>query len=161
MREVRRRRTCAAARHVDPARLVFAPITNYSDHLARQKLADLFLDAGPTTAARWPATRCGRGLPVLMFAGRSYAARMAGSLLQAVGLPELVTHSPEAYAALALRLATDAELPGGLRRMLAANTAPLFDTDRFRRHIEPAYRQMWDRHLRGEPPATFTVESLA
>jgi predicted O-linked N-acetylglucosamine transferase (SPINDLY family) len=152
----------AQERRVDPARLVFAETAKYPDHLARQKLADLFIDAWPYNGGTSVSDALWVGLPVLTFAGRSYAARMAGSLLQAGGLPELITYSPEEYEALALRLATDPELLRGVRRKLAANigTAPLFDTDRFRKHIEAAYRQMWDRHQRGEPPIGFTVEPV-
>jgi predicted O-linked N-acetylglucosamine transferase (SPINDLY family) len=87
---------------------------------------------------------------------------MAGSLLRAVGLPELITYSPEAYEALALRLATELGLLNAVRRKLAANidTAPLFDTAQFCKHIEAAYRQMWDQHRLGKPPAGFTVEAV-
>ena len=98
----------ARARGIDPARLVFAGQVPYADHLARQKLADLFIDTWPYNGGTTASDALWAGLPVLTMAGRSYAARMAGSLLHAVGLPELVTHSPQAYEALALRLATGA-----------------------------------------------------
>jgi predicted O-linked N-acetylglucosamine transferase (SPINDLY family) len=87
---------------------------------------------------------------------------MAGSLLQAVGLPELITGSPEAYEALARRLAAEPDLLKGIRRKLAGNigTATLFDTGRFCRHLEIAYRKMWERHICGEPPAPIVVDAL-
>ena len=84
---------------------------------------------------------------------------MAASLLHAVGLPELVTASLEQYEALVLALATDRDRLAAVRRKLAANrlTHPLFDTDRFRRHLEAAYATMWDIWQRGEPPRSFSV----
>jgi protein O-GlcNAc transferase len=152
----------ARARGVDQARLVFAGPEKYPDHLARQKLADLFIDAWPYNGGTSASDALWVGLPVLTLAGRSYAARMAGSLLRAVGLPELVTYSAEAYEALAGRLAAEPGLLDGARQKLVANvdTAPLFDTDRFRRHIEAAYREMWERHLRGEAPAAIVVDAF-
>jgi predicted O-linked N-acetylglucosamine transferase (SPINDLY family) len=87
---------------------------------------------------------------------------MAGSLLHAIGLPELVTYSPEAYEALALRLAREPVLLERVRRKLAANirTAPLFDTARFTRHMEAAYARIWEMHRRGESPCGFSVGSV-
>ena len=87
---------------------------------------------------------------------------MAASLLSAAGLPELITHSIGEYEELALRLAEDAALLADIRAKLARNrlTCPLFDTDRFRRHIESAFLTMWQRYQRGEPPAGFAVGPL-
>jgi predicted O-linked N-acetylglucosamine transferase (SPINDLY family) len=87
---------------------------------------------------------------------------MAGSLLQAVGLPELITYSAEAYETLALRLATEPGLLDGYRRKLAANihTTPLFDTPRFARHIEAAYAKMWEIYQQGEGPTGFSVPPI-
>jgi protein O-GlcNAc transferase len=155
-------RKAAQARRVDPARLVFAPTAKYPDHLARQRLADLFIDAWPYNGGTSVSDALWVGLPVVTYAGRSYAARMAGSLLQSVGLPELITYSPEDYEALALRLATNPGLLRGVRGKLAASIgiAPVFDTDRFRQHIEAAYRQMWERHQQEQPPVGFTVDPI-
>ena len=152
----------ADARGIDPARLVFAGPTPYPPHLARQKLADLFIDTWPYNGGTTVSDALWAGLPVVTMAGQSYAARMAGSLLHAVGLPELVTHSPEAYEALALRLAREPALLASVRRKLAANieSAPLFNTKRFARHIEAAYARMWELHLSGEGPQSFGVPSL-
>ena len=101
------------------------------------------------------------GLPVLTREGTAFAGRVAASLLYAVGLPELVTHNIEGYEALALRLARDPALLQGYRHRLATNrlTHPLFDIDRFRRHIEAAYLQMWEIWQRGEQPRSFVVET--
>ena len=88
---------------------------------------------------------------------------MAASLLHAIGLPELITGSLPEYEALALQLATDPALLAGIRDRLARHRDryPLFDTDRFRRHLEAAYVEMWERYQRGEPPASFAVAPLA
>jgi len=149
----------ARERGVDPGRLIFAPPTNYANYLARYQIADLFLDNLPFNAGATASDALWAGLPLLTCSGDAFASRMAASLLNAIGLPELVTHSLEDYEALALKLATDAPLLAEIRAKLARNrtTCPLFDTDRFRRHIESAYVTMWERYQRGEPPASFAV----
>jgi predicted O-linked N-acetylglucosamine transferase (SPINDLY family) len=150
----------AAARGVEPARLVFARPILIDEHLARHRLADLFLDTLPYNAHATASHALWSGLPVLTCCGQSFAGRVAASLLNAVGLPELVTHSLDEYEALALRLATDGSLLRGFRERLEQNrlTFPLFDTDRFCRHIEAAYTTMWERWQRGESPRSFSVE---
>ena len=127
------------------------------DHLARHRLADLFLDTLPYNAHTTASDALWAGLPVVTCLGNAFAGRVAASLLNAIGLPELVTHSIEDYEALALRLAKDPALLEGDRDRLATNrlTHPLFDTDRFRRHIEAAYLQMWEIWQRGEQPQAF------
>jgi protein O-GlcNAc transferase len=152
----------AHARGVDPARLVFADRASHSEHLARQRLADLFLDTQPVNAHTTATDALWAGLPVLTCQGQTFAARVASSLLTAVGLPELVTTSLEDYEALALRLSTDAALLQAIRAKLARNrdTYPLFDTDRFCRHLESAFSQMWEIQQRGELPHGFSVESI-
>jgi protein O-GlcNAc transferase len=99
------------------------------------------------------------GLPVLTCAGDAFAARLGGSLLNAVGLPEMVTGSLADYESLACQLATDAPRLSAIRQRLARNrtTHPLFDTDRYRRNIETAFVTMWERTQRGEPPDSFDV----
>ena len=89
------------------------------------------------------------------------AGRVAGSLLNAVGLPELITGNLEDYETLAMKLATTPSLLSGIRAKLVQNRpfCPLFDTDRFRRHIESAYTSMWERYQRGEPPLGFAVQA--
>jgi predicted O-linked N-acetylglucosamine transferase (SPINDLY family) len=149
----------AATRGVDPARLIFADRIKLEDHLARHRLADLFLDTLPCNAHTTASDALWAGLPLLTCRGQSFAGRVAASLLHAAGLPELVTDSPEAYEALALRLATDPALLGSLRSTLEQNrlTCPLFETDRFRRNIEVAYTTMWELWQRGERPRSFSV----
>jgi protein O-GlcNAc transferase len=150
----------AAARGIDPDRLIFAPKTlRVEDHFARHRLADLFLDTLPYNAHTTASDALWTGLPVLTCRGNALAGRVAASLIEAVGLPELVTENLEEYQALALRLAADQALLAAIKAKLERNrlTYPLFDTDRFRRHIEIAYRTMWDIWQRGEPPQSFAV----
>jgi protein O-GlcNAc transferase len=152
----------AQARGVAPERLVFAPRIPPGEHLARHRLADLFLDTLPYNAHTTASDALWTGLPVLTCTGSAFAGRVATSLLRAIGLPELVTGDLPAYEALALRLAKDASLLETLRARLASNrlTHPLFDTDRFRRHIESAYTTIWETSQRGEQPRGFAVDPL-
>lgn len=151
-----------AARGVDPARLVFATRTKVEQHLARYRLADLFLDTLPYNAHTTASDALWAGLPLITCRGESFPGRVAASLLHAVGLPELVTDSLEDYEALALRLAAEPSMLRGVRERLQQNrlTYPLFDTDRFRRHVEAAYTKMWELWQRGEGPRSFAVEPL-
>lgn len=156
-------RAAAAAAGVDPARIVFAPrAPAMADHLARQRLADLFVDTTDYNAHTTSSDALWAGLPVLTCAGATFPGRVAASLLHAVGLPELVTTSLDGYEALALKLARDPALLQSIRRKLDANrlTQPLFDTDRFRRHIEAAYATMLDISQRGEKPRSFSVDPI-
>lgn len=152
----------ALARGVAPERLVFAPRIPHAEHLARQQLADLFLDTLPYGAHTTASDALWAGLPVLTRTGTTFAGRVAASLLHAVGLPELVTESTEAYEALALELARRPERLRPIRGKLAAERgrAPLFDTERSRRHLEAAYIAMWERQQRGEPPEAFAVSAM-
>jgi predicted O-linked N-acetylglucosamine transferase (SPINDLY family) len=153
----------AHARGVAPDRLVFAARCAVPEHLARHRLADLFLDTLPCNAHTTASDALWAGLPVLTCAGHSFAARVAGSLLHAVGLPELVTETLDDYEALALRLARDPALLGTLRARLADNrlTAPLFDSVRHCRHLEHAYQEMYSRWQRGEPVRSFAVPAMS
>jgi protein O-GlcNAc transferase len=153
----------AAARGVDPARLVFAPrMKRLEDHLARHRLADLFLDTLPYNAHTTASDALWAGLPVLTCMGNTFAGRVAASLLHAIGLPELVTNNLPDYEALALTLARDPARLREIKAKLARNrdTDPLFDTDRFRRGIEAAYGKMWEIWQTGEKPTSFSVSVL-
>jgi protein O-GlcNAc transferase len=154
----------ASARGVAPDRLIFAQYAGrIEDHLARHRAADLFLDTLPYNAHSTACDALWAGLPVVTCTGDSFAGRVGASMLKAAGLPELVTASLEDYEALALKLATDPALLPSIRRKLEDNrsTCPLFDSDRFRRHVETAYQTMWDIHRRGESPRSFRVEPNA
>ncbi|MDP2883159.1 MAG: tetratricopeptide repeat protein [Azonexus sp.] len=158
------RNLCAEAerRGVAPERLVFSPRIRYAEHLARLQLADLFLDTLPFNAGTTASDALWAGVPVLTCAGRAFSARMAGSLLRALGLPELITGNLAAYEARALELAVNPAALGELRARLANNRAthPLFDTRRFTRHLEAAYTSMWTRQQQGEAPAAIRVTPL-
>jgi predicted O-linked N-acetylglucosamine transferase (SPINDLY family) len=150
----------ARARGIDPERLVFAAKTGVEDHLARHGLADLFLDTLPYNAHTTANDSLWVGVPVVTCKGGTFAGRVAASLLQAVGLSELVTENVADYESLALSLATDPSRLKVIRDRLvqSRSSAPLFDTDRFRRHIEAAYETMWKRWQNGAEPCSFAVE---
>ncbi len=152
----------AQAQGVAPERLVFADRVSLDAHLARHRLADLFLDTLPYNAHTTASDALWAGVPVLTCQGGTFAGRVAASLLQAVGLPELVTQSLADYEAAALRLAADASCLDAIRRKLEQNrqTHPLFDADRFRRHLEAAYTKMWDiRQHGGGAPQSFSIDA--
>jgi protein O-GlcNAc transferase len=158
------RRDYARQRGIDPDRLIFASRTErLEDHLARHRLAGLFLDTLPYNAHVTAAEALWTGLPIVTCLGTSYSGRVAASLLRAVGLPELVTENLEEYEALALKLARDPALLGQTKAKLAGNRAThkLFDTAHYTRHLESAYETMWQRSQRGEPPAGFAVPPLS
>ncbi len=148
---------------IDPQRLVFAPRTDVAEHLARQRLADLFLDTPPYNAHTTTSDALWVGLPVVSVIGETFAGRVAASLLHAIGLPELVTQSPPEYEALALRLALDPSLLADIRRKLSANrlTHPLFDCARTTRHLEAAFTRMWEIFTTGGAPESFAVAPIA
>jgi protein O-GlcNAc transferase len=149
----------AAAHGIDPARLVFTPGLVLERHLARLRLADLFLDTIPVGAHTTASDALWAGLPVLTVTGESFAARVGTSLVHAVGLPEMAAPSLDAYEARALELARNRSELAAIREKLTANrlTAPLFDIARYTRALERAYEQMWDRWQRGLPPEPFAV----
>jgi predicted O-linked N-acetylglucosamine transferase (SPINDLY family) len=152
----------ATVRGATPDRLVFAPRVPQEHHIARLPLADLFLDTVPVNAHATASDALWAGLPVLTCAGETFASRVAGSLLTAIGLPELITHSLEEYEARALHLIQHAEELAALRARLAENrlNSPLFDSKRFTRHLEAAYLLMWECYLKGEPPGQIEVPPL-
>jgi predicted O-linked N-acetylglucosamine transferase (SPINDLY family) len=133
------------------------------DHLARHCHADLFLDNLPCNAHTTASDALWAGVPVLTCLGDTFAGRVAGSLLHAVGLPELVTDNVADYEALALALATQPEKLASLRHKLDAQkmTAPLFDTPRFTKHIEAGFTEMHKRANEDKPPQSFKVAPLS
>ncbi len=154
----------AKRRGVDPQRLIFAERTPLvEDHLARYRLADIFLDTNPYNAHTTAADALFVGLPVISCKGNSFPGRVASSLLNALGMPELVTGSLEQYAQLALALAQDPERLAALKVKLKENKArfPLFDTERYCRHLESAFTTMHETYQQGKSPASFVVKRLA
>ncbi len=150
----------AAARGVAPERLVFAQrMERLEEHLARHRLADLFLDTFLYNAHATANHALWAGLPVLTCPGETFASRVGASLLQAVGLPELIAGSTQEYEAMALDLATHPEKLRALRDRLAAQrtTSALFDTPRFTRHLEDGYTQIWIRYQSGLLPTDIRV----
>ncbi len=147
-------RSEAAARGVAPERLVFAPRIALPEHLARHRLADLFLDTLPYNAHTTASDALWAGLPVLTLTGAAFAGRVAASLLQAIGLPELIAATPDAYVNTAVALAADPEKLSVLRQKLAANraTIPLFDIALFAANIERAFAEIHARSQRGLAP---------
>jgi predicted O-linked N-acetylglucosamine transferase (SPINDLY family) len=131
-------------------------------HLARQRLADLFLDTLPYNAHTTASDALRVGLPLVTCMGEAFAGRVAASLLTVMGAPELVTRSLADYEALSLKLARDPRALASIRTKLAEsrNGSPLFDADRFTRYLESAYFTMWHRHQRGLAPASFAVDRM-
>ncbi len=149
----------AAARGVAPHRLVFSEQLPYLDYLSRYRHVDLFLDTFPFNGGATVSDALTMGVPVLTLAGDSFSSRMAGSVLQELALPELVADSLSAYEATAHSLAADPARLRALKEYLERQRREhaWFDTDRYRRTLEAAYRIMWDRHSEGLPPASFVV----
>ena len=139
----------AAARGVAPARLVFAPRVTPQDHLARHRLADIFLDTLPYGAHTTASDALWCGVPMVTCRGGGFPGRVAASILRAMELPELVTENLADYESLALALATDAPRLAALKQKLEANrkTTPLFDTARFTRSMEAAFETMREEFL--------------
>jgi len=152
----------AEARGVAGGRLIFAGrMPLHDEHLARYRLADLFLDTLPYNAHTTASDALWAGLPVLTCMGKSFASRVAASLLNAVGLPDLVTTSQDEFEAKAIDLATNADKLREIKVRLERNkvTSPLFDGRIFARHIESAYETMFARYQDGLPPAAIEVRA--
>ena len=145
---------------VDENRLIFAPHMPVEEHLNRICFADLFLDTLPYNAHTTSSDALRVGVPVLTCLGESFASRVAGSLLNAINLPELITNTPEEYEDLAIELATNPNKLNAIKEKLKSNltTAPLFDTKRFTKNIESAYTQMYERSQKGLEPEHIYVE---
>ena len=152
----------AATRGVDAERLVFWSHADLPQHLARLQLTDIFLDTLPYNAHTTATDALWVGLPVVTCAGATFPGRVGASLARAIGAPELVTKDLQEYEALALKLARDPLRLQSIRQKIERNRAthPLFDTDRFRRHIEQAYATMREIWQSGESPRAFAVEPI-
>ncbi|SFV39145.1 tetratricopeptide repeat protein [Hyphomicrobium facile] len=149
----------AASRGVDASRLVFADRMPVEKHLARQHLADLFLDALPCNAHTTASDALWAGLPVLTCLGETFAGRVAGSLLSAMGVPELITTDLDAYTCLALELARDKGKLDRIRQKLVStrDTAPIFDSTRYTRNLEASFEKMVEIMRSGQAPQAFAV----
>jgi len=142
-------------RGIDPKQIIFAErVESMEDHLARYQMADLFLDTLPFNAHTTAIDALKAGVPLITLAGNAFAGRVGASLLQALNLPELITHSREEYESLAISLATNPEKFAVLKKKLSGNrsSAPLFNTPLFAGNIETAYQQMYKRYQEDLPP---------
>lgn len=150
-----RARKCGIASN----RLVFARKISKKRHLARLRLADLALDTRTVNGHTTTSDALWAGVPVISMLGTHFASRVSASLLHAVGLGDLVAESTAAYETLAVTLAADPEKLGRLKGRLEKNRIrmPLFDTGRFTRNLERAYRFIWRRHMCGQPPISFNA----
>jgi predicted O-linked N-acetylglucosamine transferase (SPINDLY family) len=151
----------AEKRGVESSRLIFAPVVPPAEHLGRHRHADLFLDTLPCNAHTTASDALWAGLPVLTCSGDTFAGRVAGSLLMAIGLPELITGSLEEYERAALALAQDPQRLAALRQKLAKNrdTSALFDLVKYTGNIEAAYGRMWQIWLSRQNPEAFSIGS--
>jgi protein O-GlcNAc transferase len=158
-------RRAAAARGIDPARLIFAPRRILPFHLARFRVADLFLDTFPYNAHTTASDSLWVGCPILTCMGDTFPSRVAASLLVNVGVPELITRSLAEYEETAIRLAHDPDQLKGFRDRLKANRdrCALFDTPRFTRNLERGYERMWEAYRTGGvawQPATSSLVGI-
>ena len=149
----------AQKRKVDPSRLVFADKVPMDEHLARQRLADLFVDTFAFNAHTTATEALWAGLPVVTKIGQGFAARVAGSLLNAVGLPDLITETEKDYEELILELATNPTKLAKIKEKLASNrlTQPLFNTELYTKHLENGYQQAYQNYFDGNLPQTVIV----
>jgi predicted O-linked N-acetylglucosamine transferase (SPINDLY family) len=147
-------------RGIDSSRIIFARREDLiGDHLARYRLADLFIDTSPYNAHTTAIDSLKSGVPVITMLGESFPARVAASLLNAIGLAELITKSPEEYESLAIDLGKNPEKLAEVKARLTVNilTMPLFNTPLFAKNIEAAYTKMYERYQADLPPDHFFV----
>jgi predicted O-linked N-acetylglucosamine transferase (SPINDLY family) len=158
-----RLRSEAARRGVDPARLVFASRVAHAEHLARHRLADLYLDAWPVNAHTSASDALWAGLPVIALQGQSFAARVSSSVLHAAGLEDCIAHGPDEYCELVVSLCRDPARLARLRQRVLRDVrrSALFDTARFTRSLEHAYQLMYERHRSGLAPGPIEVPAAA
>jgi protein O-GlcNAc transferase len=149
----------AEKRGVSSDCLIFAEKIPQSEHLARHRLADLFIDTFNYNAHTTASDALWAGLPVVTKLGQGFAARVAGSLLTAIDLPELITETEMEYEALILDLATNPQRLAAIKQKLAANrlSKPLFNTELFTKHLEDGYQQTYQRYFDGLEPDMITV----
>lgn len=152
-------RSACVAREIDPSRLIFAPHLPRADHLARQRLADLFLDTHFYNAHTTGSDALWAGLPLLTCPGLSFASRVGASLVRAAGIAELAVADLSEYQQTAVQLANDTARLAELKARLAGNhdSCPLFDTQRFVSTLERGYETVWQRHCSGEAPQAVTL----
>ena len=143
----------ATKRNIDENRIIFAKIMPLNDHLARHRCADLFIDTFPYTAHTTCSDALWAGLPVVTRIGRSFASRVSASLLNAIDLPELITHSEEEFENLALDFANNKNKLNQVKVKLEKNkiSNSLFNTKLYTKNIESSYKIIYDRYLKDLP----------
>jgi len=151
----------AKNRGIGSERLVFGKHLSPDKYLARYQACDLFLDTAPYNAGTTASDALWAGLPVLTLMGRSFPSRVAASLLNGIGIPELITTTKSAYEALAIELATNPQKLTSIKKKLAENRlkTPLFNSALFSSHIEAAYLKMMEFYWSGLPPVDFQIKS--
>ena len=151
----------AENRGLNPNRLVFAKRMKLPEHLARHRVADLFIDTLPCNAHTTASDALWAGIPVLTCVGESFASRVAASLLNAIELPELITTTQAEYEAKAIELGNNPAKLKAIKDKLERNrlTTALFDTPRFTKHIEAAFTQMYERYQADLPPDHIYIEA--
>ena len=144
----------AKQRGVDPSRLIFTKRLPTNEHLARHRLADLFLDTFNYNAHSTACDALWAGLPIITKKGEQFVARCAASMLNAVGLPEMITKTAREYEELALKLATDQSLLSSIRERLANNrlSTPLFNTEKYTKDLEDAFEKVYSRYINQSYP---------
>jgi len=149
----------ANKRGVTSDRLVFAKKVSHKKYLSQFYHADLFLDTFPYSAGATASNALWAGLPIVTKSGQSYTARMAGSMLNAIGLPELITQNEKDYEALILELATNPTKLAEIKEKLAINrsTQPLFNTELYTKYLENGYQQAYQNYFDGKLPQTIIV----
>jgi protein O-GlcNAc transferase len=152
----------AARGGVDSGRLIFTSRTAPAEHLARHRAADLFVDTFPCNAHTTASDSLWAGLPVLTCAAEAFAGRVAASLLNALGLEELIASDEAGYEALAVKLAEHPEALADIARKLERNRtrSSLFDTQRYTVQLESAYTKIYDRHRSGLAPDDLDIETI-
>jgi predicted O-linked N-acetylglucosamine transferase (SPINDLY family) len=152
----------AARRGVNPERLAFAPKVDQAAHLARHRLADLFLDTLVVNALTTASDALHMGIPIITCPGETFVSRGAGSILRALEMPELIVNNLQDYEDLAVRIATEPDYYRTLRENISLKriSAPLFDSSRYTRHLDAAYQEMWNIHQAGEKPKPFAIAPI-
>ncbi|MDO8715028.1 MAG: tetratricopeptide repeat protein [Polynucleobacter sp.] len=141
-------------RGIQSDRIIFAERLPRNEYLARYRMADLFLDTSPYNAGTTASDALWAGLPVLTFAGKSFSSRVGASILNAIGLPELVAASQDDYEALAIEFGENMSKMNAVKEKLAAHrlATPLFDVEQFTKNLEVAYIKVHERSRLGLSP---------
>ena len=144
---------------ISPDRLIFSEYVSHQEHLARQSLADLFIDTFNVNAGVTAGDALWVGLPMVTKLGKGLAARVCGSLLMSLGMPELVTKTEQEYEALILELATNPKQLAKVKQKLEENRLleALFDSKSFTKHLEDGYLQAYQLYFDGKNPKAITV----